>query len=153
MVNIKIRFSRKYSGLRNICITQRFKKLVTVVNCRNHCYRKQSGRSGIRFLLQRSPWCSMGHLTFFCELISMGPDRSRAHSARSSSWGSFFFVLAINQRTTRLRGLDLIKSLGQLSSIERGDNVILFRDILRCYLVRLHFKKVRWGSIRAINHV
>jgi len=50
-------------------------------------------------------------------------------------------VLAINQRTTRRRGLDLIKLLGQLSSIERGDNVILFRDFLRCYLVRLHFRK------------
>jgi len=29
---MSLRFSRKYSGLRNICITQRFEKLVTVVD-------------------------------------------------------------------------------------------------------------------------
>jgi len=42
------------------------KRWQLLIDCRNNRYREQSGKSGIRFLLQRDLWCSMSHLTFLC---------------------------------------------------------------------------------------
>jgi len=69
-------------------------------------------------------------------------ERNRVHSTRFPQWKLFFFVPNTNRRITRRRDFDLVKSSGQLSSLERVDNAVIVRNFFAVKFFCLNFGSV-----------